>query len=126
MTPYWPRIEDWLNTDARTVLYRKVCDTVCPETPRRCLVSLYQHGTSLAGFYRHWTPMETIVTQDRYLRSRFAVAAFWRERRHAHDVAKSMRAENKLAFSPLPPKLACLANALDNGGTPWDRPEPEK
>lgn len=107
----------WLETDWRTEPYRKICGEVCPLSPRACLLPLFNHAGGGVIFFGMRTPSERLISQRRYLASERAAGGFWRSQSFQIDYFPNW--PQRLRESS--PDAACLADALEQRQTRWDR-----
>lgn len=110
-------LQKWLKSDWRTAPYRLVCEEVCPTAPNSCLMPLFNFAGGGGSFFAMQTPSERLISQKRYLSSDRAAGAFWRVQgfqvNYFHSWLRRLRESA--------PEAACLANALENRQTNWDR-----
>lgn len=111
-------VRDWLSMN-KDMPHRRLCSLICTDRFGDCAVAVWRQTAQAVGFVSIGSPVETLVSQERYIASRRADLELW----HKLSLARAWSLEHRLdtGWGEAP---ACVLGALGNGNNPW-RPDSE-
>ncbi|MEM6622840.1 MAG: hypothetical protein AAF674_11475 [Pseudomonadota bacterium] len=106
-------VAKWLS--ARTDLpYARLCARICPRAAEDCASAIFRQTSKAFGVAELGSPIETLLPQEQYIRSRRADLRLWAKTMRSRQLTLEYQLDSGWGEAP-----RCVLRALDAGANPW-------